>query len=105
MDQVHFERNVYQSQCLNIGDHDIVYGNTQMCDYCDASWVDNMDGHKSTLGHFYLLGKFNGAISYNSKKQPLLLCHRQKLNVWQLHKQQNKQCGFHQFLGALTFNI
>jgi hypothetical protein len=39
-----------------------------------------------------------------TKSKPLLLCHQQKLNIWQLHKQQGKQYGFHQFLGALVFH-
>ncbi len=30
----------------------------------------------------------NGVINYNNKKKLLLLCHQQKLNIWQLHEQQ-----------------
>ncbi len=50
-----------------LGIYDIVYGSTQMCAYCDANWVRNMDDHKSTSSYVFLLG--NGAISWNSKKQ------------------------------------
>jgi hypothetical protein len=28
MGQVHFEKNVYQSQCPNIGDYGTIYGST-----------------------------------------------------------------------------
>ncbi len=55
MGQVHFKRNVYQSQCPNIGDYDIIYGNTQMCVYYDADWVNNKDDHKSTSNYIVLL--------------------------------------------------
>jgi hypothetical protein len=44
-----------------LGIYDIVYGSTQMCAYCDANWVRNMDDHKSTSSYVFLLG--NGAIS------------------------------------------
>ncbi len=50
MGQVHFEKNVYQNQCPNIGDYDTIYGSTQMCAYCDANWANNMDDPKSTPG-------------------------------------------------------
>jgi hypothetical protein len=42
MGYVHSNRNVYQSQCPNIGDYDIVFGITQMFAYCDVDWVGNM---------------------------------------------------------------
>ncbi len=67
MGQVHFERNVYQNQCPNIRDYDIIYGNTHMCAYCDVDWVGNMDDHKSASSYVFLLG--NGVISWNNKKQ------------------------------------
>jgi hypothetical protein len=38
------------------------------------------------------------------RSKPLLLCYQHKLDIWQLHKQQGKQCGFHQFSGALVFH-
>jgi hypothetical protein len=53
-----FQRNVYQSQCPNIGDYDIVCGRAQMCVYCDANWVGNMDDCKSTLGFYSFIGKW-----------------------------------------------
>ncbi len=102
MGQVHSKRNVYQSQYLNIGDYDNVYESTQMCAYCDVNWVGNMHDHKSTSSYVFLLG--NGVVNWNNKSNPLLLCHQHKLNIWQLHKQQSKQCGFHHFLGALVFH-
>ncbi len=30
MIQVHFENNVYQNKCPNIGDYETIYGSTQM---------------------------------------------------------------------------
>jgi hypothetical protein len=39
-----------------------------------------------------------------TRSKRLLLCHQQKLNIWQLHKQQSKQYGFHHVLGALVFH-
>jgi hypothetical protein len=38
------------------------------------------------------------------RNKPLLLCHQQKLNIWQLHKQQGKQYGFHHFLETSMFH-
>jgi hypothetical protein len=37
MGEIHFEMNVYQSQCPNIGDYDIIYGSTQISAYCGAN--------------------------------------------------------------------
>jgi hypothetical protein len=68
---VHFERNVYQSQCPNIGDYDIVYGGTQMCTYCDANWASNMDDYKSTSNYVFLLG--NGVINWNNKRKTFIV--------------------------------
>jgi hypothetical protein len=39
-----------------------------------------------------------------AKTNLLILCYQHKLNIWQLNKQQNKQCGFHHFLEALVFH-
>ncbi len=67
MDHVHSKRNVYHNQYFNIGDHDTIYGSTQMCAYCDANWANNMDDCKSTSNYVLLLG--NGDIkTWNSKK-------------------------------------
>jgi hypothetical protein len=87
----------------NIGDYDIVYGSAQMCAYCDAILVGNMDDRKSTSSYVFLLK--NGASTRIARSKLLLLCHQQKFKIWQLHKQQKKQCGFHQFLGTLVFYI
>jgi hypothetical protein len=38
-----------------------------------------------------------------TRSKPLLLCCQHKLNIWQLHNQQGKQCGFHHFLGTSVF--
>jgi hypothetical protein len=81
----------------NIGDFDIVYGSTQMCAYGDAIWAGNMDDHKSTSSYVFLLR--NGASTRIARSKLLLLCHQQKFQIWQLHK----QCGFHHFLGTLIF--
>jgi hypothetical protein len=81
----------------NIEDYDIVYGSTQMCAYCDAIWVGNVDDHKSTSSYVSLLK--NGESIRIARSKFLLLCHQQKFKIWQLHK----QCGFHHFLGTLIF--
>ncbi len=60
MGHVHFEKNLYQSQCPNIKDYDIVYGSTHVCAHCDINWAGNMDDCKSTLDYVFLLG--NGVI-------------------------------------------
>ncbi len=61
MSQVHSEKNVYQSQCPNIGDYHIIYGSTQMFASSDAYWASNIDNYKSTSSYGFILG--NGAIN------------------------------------------
>jgi hypothetical protein len=71
---MHFEKNVYQSKSPNIGDYDTMYGSTQMCAYCDAHWVSNMDDREFVVGYVFLLG--NGVINYNRKKHTSIACHQ-----------------------------
>jgi hypothetical protein len=52
-----------------------------------------VDPHKVM---FSLLG--NGTISWINQKNITLLCCEQKLNTWQLPKQQGNQCDFHHYL-------
>jgi hypothetical protein len=65
MNHMHSKRN--QNHYFNIGGYDAIYGNTQMCAYCDANWANNMDDCKFTSNYVFLLG--NGDIrTWNSKK-------------------------------------
>jgi hypothetical protein len=73
-----FQRNVYQSHCLNIGDYNIVCGSTQMCVYCDANWVGGMDDYKSTLGFSFFYWEMVN-ISWNNKKQTSIVMSSTKI--------------------------
>jgi hypothetical protein len=44
--------------------------NLRLIGYSDADWGSDLDEHKSTSGYAFLLN--NGAISWNSKKQPCI---------------------------------
>jgi len=84
MGQMHSKKNVYQRKCSNAEDYDIVYGSTQMCAYGVANWVSNMDDRKSTSSFFFYWEIMLSVGIVRNK--PLLLCHQQKLNIWQFHK-------------------
>ena len=47
------------------------YSNLQVVGYCDADYAGDIDSRKSTTGYVFLLN--GGAISWNSKKQPIKL--------------------------------
>jgi hypothetical protein len=45
--------------------------------YIDADWVDNVSNRRSTNGFMFSFG--NGAISWNSKKQPTIVLSSMKV--------------------------
>jgi hypothetical protein len=96
---VHSEKNIYQSQCPNIGDYDIVYGNTQMCTYCDVDWASNMDDHKSMLGYVFLLG--NGAINWNNKNQTFIIMSSIKVECMETSQTTRQAMWFSSFFKSI----
>jgi hypothetical protein len=73
-----------------------------MCAYCDANWVGNMDGRKSTSSYVFLLR--NGVISWNSKKQTFIIMSSIKAKYMVTSQVRRQVMWFYHFLEALVFH-